>query len=98
MASQVRGFNTPTGGSDAIDILPIAIDIETWNNMLAGGGTDSYEYDVSSGEVRNGSDGIREFNLYPQGTGSPGNRGTVDIGGANNRLCNGWEFACWPSN
>lgn len=84
MASQVRGFNTPTGGSDAIDILPIAIDIETWNNMLAGGGTDSYEYDVSSGEVRNGSDGIREVNLYPQGTGSPGNRGTVDIGGANN--------------
>ena len=84
MASQVRGFNTPTGGSDAIDILPIAIDIETWNNMLAGGGTDSYEYDVSSGEVRNGSDGIREVNLYPQGTGSPGNRGTVDIGDANN--------------
>ena len=24
------------------------------------------------------------MNLYPQGTGSPGNRGTVDIGGANN--------------
>ena len=84
MASQVRGFNTPSGGSDAIDILPFAIDIQTWNNMLAGGGTDSYEYDVSSGEVRNGSDGIREVNLYPQGTGSPGNRGTVDIGGANN--------------
>ncbi len=31
-----------------------------------------------------GGDGIREVNLYPQGTGSPGNRGTVDIGGANN--------------
>lgn len=29
-------------------------------------------------------DGIGEVNLYPQGTGSPGNRGTVDIGGANN--------------
>ncbi len=84
MASQVRGFNTPSGGSDAIDILPFAIDIQTWNNMLAGGGTDSYEYDASSGEVRNGSDGIREVNLYPQGTGSPGNRGTVDIGDANN--------------
>ncbi len=24
------------------------------------------------------------MNLYPQGTGSPGNRGTVDIGGCNN--------------
>jgi hypothetical protein len=34
--------------------------------------------------VTAGSDGDREVNLYPQGTGSPGNRGTVDIGGANN--------------
>jgi hypothetical protein len=84
MASQVRGFNTPSGGSDTMDILPFAIDIQTWNNMLAGGGADSYQYDASSGKVRNGSDGIREVNLYPQGTGSPGNRGTVDIGGANN--------------
>jgi hypothetical protein len=25
-----------------------------------------------------------EVNLFPQGTGSPGNRGTVDIGGSNN--------------
>ncbi|MCA9239483.1 MAG: hypothetical protein KDA37_04760, partial [Planctomycetales bacterium] len=31
-----------------------------------------------------GSDGILEINLYPQGTGSPGNRGTVDIGSSNN--------------
>ncbi|MGN6543792.1 MAG: Tad domain-containing protein, partial [Aureliella sp.] len=29
-------------------------------------------------------DGIPEGNLYPQGTGSPGNRGTVDIGDSNN--------------
>jgi len=34
--------------------------------------------------VSNGSDGFYECNLYPQGTGSPGNRGTVDIGGQNN--------------
>lgn len=27
---------------------------------------------------------MHECNLYPQGTGSPGNRGTVDIGSANN--------------
>jgi hypothetical protein len=34
--------------------------------------------------VATGSDGVREVNLYPQGTGSPGNRGSVDIGGSNN--------------
>lgn len=31
-----------------------------------------------------GADGHFEANLYPQGTGSPGNRGTVDIGGEDN--------------
>jgi hypothetical protein len=30
-----------------------------------------------------GSDGILECNLFPQGTGSPGNRGTVTIGTSN---------------
>jgi hypothetical protein len=31
-----------------------------------------------------GGDGIKEVNLFPQGTGSSGNRGTVDIGSSNN--------------
>src|SRR4029079_6696526 len=31
-----------------------------------------------------GADGVKEVNLFPQGTGSPGNRGTVDIGSSNN--------------
>jgi hypothetical protein len=34
--------------------------------------------------VTAGSDGLVEVNLFPQGTGSPGNRGTVDIGSCNN--------------
>ncbi|MCA9194889.1 MAG: hypothetical protein KDB03_24125 [Planctomycetales bacterium] len=41
-------------------------------------------HNLQSGEIVSGSDGVKELNLYPQGTGSPGNRGTVDIGGANN--------------
>ena len=53
--------------------------------MLNGGCTDDYKYNFDRSLVEKGSDGIREVNLYPQGTGSPGNRGTVDIGGANNR-------------
>ena len=37
-----------------------------------------------TGTVTAGPDGVPEVNLYPQGTGSPGNRGTVDIGSSNN--------------
>jgi hypothetical protein len=54
--------------------------------MLAGDttvSTDVWNYN-SSNQVVAGSDGIREVNLFPQGTGSPGNRGTVKIGTNNN--------------
>ena len=85
MALQVQGFNTPTGGSSStLNILPFALDEGTWQGMLNGGGTDQYRYSTSTGQISSAGDGIREVNLYPQGTGSPGNRGTVDIGGSNN--------------
>ncbi len=41
-------------------------------------------FSYGNGGVSAGSDGYFETNLYPKGTGAPGNRGTVDIGGANN--------------
>ena len=85
MAWQVKGFSSPSSYEAAnLGILPFAVDENTWNAMLNGGGTDSYKHDFDRSIVSSGSDGIREVNLYPQGTGSPGNRGTVDIGGANN--------------
>ncbi|MCA9269095.1 MAG: hypothetical protein KDA41_11520, partial [Planctomycetales bacterium] len=65
-------------------ILPFALDEETWNDMLAGGGTDDWTWNTESQAIECGADGVREVNLYPQGTGSPGNRGTVDIGSNNN--------------
>lgn len=85
MALQIQGFNTPTSGSNnTLNILPFSLDESTWQGMLNGGGTDQYRYSASTGQVSSACDGIREVNLYPQGTGSPGNRGTVDIGGCNN--------------
>lgn len=85
MATKIRGFSTPSGGSsNNLDLLPFALDQSTWDAMLAGGGGDHYRFDPQQNKVVAGSDGLREVNLYPQGTGSPGNRGTVDIGGANN--------------
>jgi len=77
------GFRAPTSGEN-LQMLPFALDQETWNALMAGTGTDDWSWDAESGQVVAGSDGILEVNLYPQGTGSPGNRGTVDIGSDNN--------------
>jgi hypothetical protein len=78
-----RGFQAPSDGSN-LGILPFALDLDTWNNMVAGGGPDNWRWNEDLEQVQPGSDGIREMNLYPQGTGSPGNRGTVDIGSNSN--------------
>lgn len=82
MARSIGGFNTPGSADSSLNVLPFALDQQTWNAIASG--QDQYAYNATTGTVTSGSDGIKEVNLYPQGTGSPGNRGTVDIGGANN--------------
>jgi len=77
------GFQTSSGGGN-LDLLPFALDLTTWTDLLNGSGTDDWKWDSELQEVCPGADGILEVNLYPQGTGSPGNRGTVDIGSNNN--------------
>jgi len=77
------GFRAPSDGRN-LDLLPFALDKITWDDLLAGSGTDNYRWDPDAKCVRSGPDGVLEVNLYPQGTGSPGNRGTVDIGASNN--------------
>ena len=81
----VRGFQTPNGGG-TIDLLPFALDLGTWNDWMAESGavTDDWTWDSLNQEVKSGADGWFEVNLYPQDTGSPGNRGTVDIGSNSN--------------
>jgi Flp pilus assembly protein TadG len=78
------GFRAPGGGSGNLDLLPFALDEVTWNAMLAGGGSDDWNWNDQASTITAGTDGVREVNLFPQGTGSPGNRGTVDIGSSNN--------------
>src|SRR5262249_35804543 len=87
--ANVGGFSVPktTSGTGCIPILPFALDLQTWKGMLDGNAsvsTDSWDCCSSPGSVKGGTDGVREVNLFPQGTGSPGNRGTVDIGAPNN--------------
>lgn len=84
LVNSISGFKTPADGSN-LELLPFALDEQTWNNLInCGNGTDNYKYNSSNKTVSSGYDSIKEVNLYPQGTGSPGNRGTVDIGGCNN--------------
>lgn len=80
------GFSIPSGSSETIDVLPIALDVPTWEALMNGAGNDQYTYNSGSGTVTPGPDGILEVDLYPYGNGAlpPGNRGTVDIGSPNN--------------
>lgn len=82
MFHAVEGFEEPSDYDETVGILPIALDLPSWLDALAGSTDDDFAY--VNGSVQSGSDGIQETNLYPKGTGAPGNRGTVDIGGANN--------------
>ncbi len=85
LLKNIAGFQPPGGGGGGnVDLLPFALDGQTWDGMTAGSGDDNWTWDAQSGTVSAGPDGIREVNLFPQGTGSPGNRGTVDIGSNNN--------------
>jgi hypothetical protein len=70
-------------------LLPLALKVDAWNNLLASTFTtgDNYSYNATTGAVTAGSDGIMELNLYPGGGATqlpPGNFGTVDIGNPNN--------------
>jgi hypothetical protein len=78
------GFSTPPTEGSTLNILPFALDTETWDKLQAGLSTDLWKWDEANNRILPGPDGIQEANLYPQGTGSPGNRGTIDIGSNNN--------------
>lgn len=84
-ADNFQGFQAPGGGgASTINILPLALDKQTWDALMAGNTGDGYTWNPDTHHVNPGQDGTREANLYPQGTGSPGNRGTVDIGSSGN--------------
>ncbi|MCH7989403.1 MAG: hypothetical protein IID46_09695 [Planctomycetes bacterium] len=81
------GFRLRPGSNETLNMLPITMDEETWENLIQfNSGPDNYFYDPETGQVRNASDGVREANLYPDDDNSlpAGNRGTVDFGADNN--------------
>jgi Flp pilus assembly protein TadG len=80
------GAGISLGNDGWASVLPITLDLDTWQNLVNNGvGSDNYTYDESTGEVTAGPDGILEVNLYPESYGpNPSNRGTIDIGQTNN--------------
>jgi Flp pilus assembly protein TadG len=65
------------------DALPFTLDLFTWYQLMQGHGSDDWTWDPVEKRIKTGPDGILEVNLYPQGNGSPGNRGTLKIGDGN---------------
>jgi Flp pilus assembly protein TadG len=80
---RISGVKTPISG-DNLDLLPYALDWDTWQALLNGVASDNWRWNPSNKTITAGADGVLEVNLFPQGTGLPGNRGTVDIGSSNN--------------
>lgn len=78
LVSGFKGFDAPANGSE-LEILPFALDEATWNNLTFTG-TDNWRYTPATKSVSGGGDGIKEVNLFPQGTGVAAHRGTLDFG------------------
>lgn len=88
------GFHLDPESTSKIGILPIALDLGSWNDLLEQtyddvdhGYDDEYAWNHTMSLVDDElSDDIPEINMYPDlNSGlAPGNRGTVDLGSANN--------------
>ena len=85
--NRIGGFKAPSSGAH-LQILPFALDKGTWDGRAGVDAVDEYscdwDPDTEQWVVTEGSDGIPEVNLFPQGINAPGNRGTVDIGSNDN--------------
>ncbi len=106
-----NGFRVPSGGSQTADLLPFALDLQTWHALIhEGQGQDNFTVNPKTGSVTCGGDGILEVDLYPYGNQNlpPGNRGTVDLGAGNNSSSdiarqilhgmNSYDFSFFPNN
>ena len=91
---RVVGFRV-TDDSPNCSLLPFTVCSADWQSLCAGNGSDEWRYDLATGKMFPGPDGILEMTMFPGGgaeTGNgqgadsitPGNWGTVDIGDAGN--------------
>lgn len=78
----IKGFQSVGGGN--VSLLPIVLDKTTYDAMMNRTTADQYFYCPSPAAVSAGSDGVPESQIYPVGSGNPGNWGTIKIGVSNN--------------
>ncbi|MBN2477293.1 MAG: hypothetical protein JXB62_21985 [Pirellulales bacterium] len=78
-ADNFSGFTPHEGGN--LPILPIAVPIDTWKDLMEQRGDDKWTVDPSSHEVSLGWDGKTELSIYPQNSGSADQNGLISIGG-----------------
>jgi len=78
----VSGFQSV--GGQSVGFLPFVLDQSTYTAMMNRTTTDQYAYDTTTGAVSSGADGVPESQLYPVGSGNPGNWGAIKVGVSNN--------------
>jgi Flp pilus assembly protein TadG len=75
---RVGGFKN--ANNQPVHLLPIVLDVNTYNAMVAGTTTDEFTWNDATKAIADGGDGVTESRLYPVRSGNPGNWGTVNIG------------------
>jgi len=60
------GFRV-TDKTGECSLMPFAVSVDEWNNMMAGDGDDQWTYDSETGTLAEGSDGKREIKMFPEG-------------------------------
>ena len=79
----ITGFRV-TEHTQNSGLMPFALDIKDWQNLLAGAGTDTWSYNPDTRALSAGSDGVKELKLFPTKVNpsgiTPGNFGTVNVG------------------
>jgi Flp pilus assembly protein TadG len=78
----ITGFQSTN--SLSANLLPIVLDQTTYQAMINKTTQDQYTWNPATQTVSSGADGITESVLYPVGSGSPGNWGTINVGVSNN--------------
>lgn len=84
--THIQGFEI-TGRNPEVtnsNLLPFAMDVEVWKDIIEGIGPDEWTINPATGKPEPGMDGIKEAKLYGATKLTTANFGTINIGKENN--------------
>jgi hypothetical protein len=67
-------------------VLPIAVSVEVWEDVMNGEGPDEFEWDAQDDAVRRGTDSLPECQAFTGSRNAPGNFATLNIGRTSNGI------------